>query len=241
MAIEPTLYLCADHQFDSAHVGTLSAYERERARQFVNELDGQRFVLARAVLRWALSEQLGERDPADWQIIKNGRGRPVLDDREHQIGFSISHTDGLVAVLLSSVSVCGVDIESLGRQVDVRKLAQRYCSIAEIEWLDDRTVSEQPQAFLKLWTLKEAYLKATGQGISVPLKQLSFEVKKSIRLLDSADPSRSDDHWSFKQWAHDGSHMVAVAQETGEMSLRVVSLTANTTGFEFTLKAERTA
>ena len=241
MAIKTALYLCADDQFDSAQLGNLSTYERERADAYVHSADRQRFVLGRAMLRWALSEQLGSYGPSDWSISETKGGKPTLEPSGEAIGFSISHTDGLVGVLLSSNRSCGVDIESLSRHVDVQKLAARSCSLVEREWLNHHDLNDQSVAFLKLWTLKEAYLKATGLGISVPLNQLSFRFNDGIRLRDLKDHSKCFDHWRFSQWEQDDQHLVAVAQKRGDSEPQPIVLRATDGGFKEALKDERTA
>ena len=241
MAMRTALYLCADDQFDSAQLGNLSRQERERADAYVHRSDRERFVLGRAVLRWALSEQLGSRRPADWSIRETKGGKPTLESFGQAIGFSISHTDGLVGVLLSSNRSCGVDIESLSRRVDVQKLAQRSCSLIEREWLNRQDLSDQTTAFLKLWTLKEAYLKATGLGISVPLNQLSFGFSDGIHLVDLRDQLKRFDHWRFSQWEQEDQHLVAVAQKRDDFVPEPIVLQAIDAGFEAVVKDERTA
>ena len=241
MAPRTTLYLCAQDQFDSAQLGNLSKHERERADAYAHRSDRQRFVLGRAVLRWALSEQLGSYRPADWSIGETRGGKPTLELCSEAIGFSISHTEGLVAVLLSSNRSCGVDVELLSRQIDVQKLAQRSCSLVERKWLNRHDLNDQSVAFLKLWTLKEAYLKATGIGISVPLNQLSFGFDDGIYLRDLEDQSKRFDHWNFSQWEQDGRHLVAVAQRRGDSQLQTIVLRAVDAGFEKAIKDERTA
>ena len=236
MAINAAVYLCAEHQYNPALDSYLSDDELRRANAFVQHGDRRRFVLARAVLRWALNEQLGWRK-AGWPIVQPSGGRPTLRSLDLRVGFSISHTDGLVGVLLSSVERCGLDIESFGRDVDVERLARRACSPSEIEWLQSHDRSDQQIAFLRLWTLKEAYLKATGRGIARSLKRLSFDLKGEIRMSDMNDPDGSIDAWQFRQWEHDGEYLVAVAQAGVSTMLKPIVLSADGEGF----KDERTA
>ena len=241
MAIETAVYLCADRQFNSAQLSNLDAQERERAAAYVHNADRQRFVLGRALLRWALTEQLGVYAPSDWVIRETQGGKPTLESFGQAVGFSISHTDGLVGVLLSSNFSSGIDIESLSRQLDVQKLAKRSCSDLEREWLSRYDLSDQSAAFLKLWTLKEAYLKATGLGISVPLNQLSFGFSDGIHLVDLRDQLKRFDHWRFSQWEQEDQHLVAVAQKRDDFVPEPIVLQAIDAGFEAVVKDERTA
>ena len=236
MAINGALYLCAEHQYHSAFQNHLSDDERRRADAFVQRSDRCRFILARAVLRWALTEQLGE-CTAGWSITQPSRGRPKLLSLDLGVGFSISHTDGLVGVLLSSDERCGLDMEPLRRDIDVDRLSRRACSDSEIKWLQSHDRSDQQIAFLRLWTLKEAYLKATGQGIAIPLKRLSFDLKGEIRLADMNDPGRSFDDWHFRQWEHAGEYLVTVAQAGVAAAPKPIILRADDDGF----KDEKTA
>ena len=120
--------------------------------------------------------------------------------------FSLSHTRGLVALLVSFASQAGVDVEHLERTNDLKLVAQRVCSRRELESLDQLTGEKWRQRFFQLWTLKEAYAKARGLGLGLPLQSISFEIDAHDKVI-AADES----DWQFHLARVASNHMLAAA------------------------------
>ena len=142
----------------------LSTDERERAARLRHPLHRQRFVLAHAFLRRTLGERLG-RHPAKLMFDHGPAGKPLLDD----LYFNLSHSGDLAAVALSTRLPVGVDIEAL-QPIDAQSLARVHFTPSEAALLADLT--DPLPAFYRLWTRKEAVLKAHGLGIGHSLAEL---------------------------------------------------------------------
>jgi len=226
-----SLYVCSDERLAEFCHDCLSVEERERAERYTSIEDTNRFVLSRSLLNYALRQHLPGASPASLQIATTDKGKPYLKAPFDRVAISISHTPGLVAVCISDANTCGVDLESLDRVMGVEGLSARYLSLAEQEWLQAHKPAERRHAFLKLWTLKEAYLKALGLGISVPLSALTFSWGESIRL-ECAEPSmQALDHWVFDQRILPSGHLLAVAQEGPCSELELIEVTLGDDGF----------
>lgn len=122
-------------------------------------------------------------------------GKPRLFAGTKQLAdFNVSHTEGLVVCGLTAqdppVPMIGVDVERIDRKVDVQ-LAERYFSPPEIRWLDSIPAAlDKQEGFLRLWTLKEAFIKAIGTGLRTPLDQFAIvdadSQTPSLQFLDDA-------------------------------------------------------
>jgi 4'-phosphopantetheinyl transferase len=106
----------------------------------------------------------------------------------------------------------GVDVEHLDRRLPDRALVRRYCSAREADTVD-AAGDAWVESFLTYWTLKEAYLKARGLGISVTLADMTFDVTPgaSPRVRFEGSLSGEDDRWWFHLWRPAPRHLAAVA------------------------------
>lgn len=155
----------------------LSPEEAVRARRFRVPTDARGFVAGRVLARAMLAEAYG-RAPAEVAFHTDARGRPhVAAAGLMPLPFSITHTPGLVGCAVASGGAVGLDAEYTGRTTDVERLARRYLATAERTYLDALPPEGRRHGFFVVWTLKEAFLKARGEGISVPLS--SFAVHPS--------------------------------------------------------------
>lgn len=155
----------------SGPVEWLDDDERSRAGRFRFERDRHRFVARRVFLRRVLGGYLGVA-PALVRYRAAGSWRPELDPPA-SLNFSTSHSDGLAIVGVADRLV-GVDIERLRPIPDALDLARSFFAGRESEHLRSAPMEERSAAFLRLWTRKEAYVKALGAGMSVPFDE--FEV-----------------------------------------------------------------
>jgi len=150
--------------------------ELERAEALHRPRGRLTYLVARALVRFALSAHAGV-PPRAWRFRRAPHGKPELAGPEGGVGlcFSLSHTDGLIACLVARVEV-GVDAERLRRRVPVMPLARRFFTAAEMRNLQEVPGAHRRERFLRLWTLKEAYLKARGLGLAGGLDVLSTHV-----------------------------------------------------------------
>lgn len=148
----------------------LDAADLERARRFRRPEDQACFVAGRMLLARLLADHANQ----PWSLIIGAHGRPRLaGPSSATIDINISHCAGLVAAALVRHGRIGVDVEATTRLVDGDGLAGRYFSRKEARAIAAATPSERARTFLRYWTAKEAALKAIGQGLLIPLDQVS--------------------------------------------------------------------
>jgi 4'-phosphopantetheinyl transferase len=210
----------------------LSAEEHRRWQRFAREEDRHRFLFVRALVRKVLARELGWR-PQElvFQADSHGKPRVVLPGGT-TLQFNLSHTRGLSVLAVSRHCDVGVDVEALGRHVELLALARRYFATPEVLALEDLSPGPQRELFFALWTLKEAWVKAKGLGLRVPLDEFRFhgpglslaanvgavEQPGVIAAPDGAvielhcDPQLLEDTsgWSFRLLRH-GDFRIAVA------------------------------
>lgn len=168
----------------------LSAEERSRRDRLHFEADRRDFTVAHDLLRRALSHYK-EIPPADWRFATGDYGKPSIEGIDPQMGllsFSLSHTRGCVACAIASSAWVGVDVERTDRSPRNNELADRYFSKTEAAWLCQCSDEIYGVRFAELWTLKEAYLKAIGVGLSGSLDSISFRFDEDGKI-DFMGPS----------------------------------------------------
>jgi 4'-phosphopantetheinyl transferase len=152
----------------------LDAKDRERAARFHFAADRARFVLGRRLLRTCLARYLA-RAPETIELAYTPRGRPVLANDE-KLQFSISHTQNLVALAVTDGARIGIDLEAVQPHPDLPDLAERIFSATDLATFNALPASAKMAAFHRVWTRKEAYLKARGEGIAERLGQVSVSM-----------------------------------------------------------------
>ncbi|SDJ96631.1 4'-phosphopantetheinyl transferase family protein [Microbulbifer yueqingensis] len=173
----------------------LSADERVRRDSFRSASARQHFLLSRLLLRRVLGEITG-RPPQALRFERLPSGKPELVD-EPGLHFSLSHSGDWIALAVSEDSPVGVDIEQPRRQRDIMRIAHRYFHADECALLEAPPESETLRQFYRLWTLKEAFFKARGTGISEGLDRISFaSFERDHRAV--IDPElEGDAPWQF--------------------------------------------
>ena len=189
----------------------LSSDERNRAQRFKIERPRVEFVLTRATLRSLLGHYLGI-DADKVRFRNENRGKPLLDDRS-DLCFNVSHTDGLALMAFVKSRSIGVDVEKVKPETEVAKLAERFFSARERRDLKELRGDELRAAFFRVWTRKEAYIKATGEGLSLPLDQ--FDVSIGAGERDTLRATRPDaaeaERWTVGDVAIPAGYAAAVA------------------------------
>lgn len=153
----------------------LSHDERLRAARYVVEPPRQRFLLCRRALRFCLG-WLTETSPAAIAFATERNAKPILSHPANtSLVFNVSHTGDWGVIAFAWHRQLGVDIESLDPQLDHAGMAQRFFSEDERRQFAGFPVEKQVAAFYRLWTSKEAYMKAVGLGMALPLGSFSME------------------------------------------------------------------
>ncbi len=190
--------ISSDDMFDLN--ASLDSAEQTRAARFHFERDRQRFIATRGILRSLLAAAL--KIPADDLVFEYGaHGKPAIagaDDRRQELRFNVSHAAGLAMVALTRGREIGIDIEAAARLAGdaerLSDLAKRILSQRELAaWCSLPDDISRAKAFLRAWTRKEAYVKATGAGLRDKLNEIEV-------TLDAANPHRSmriGDAWTI--------------------------------------------
>ncbi|NNL56920.1 MAG: 4'-phosphopantetheinyl transferase superfamily protein [Pseudomonadales bacterium] len=163
------------------YVSLLSEAEIARNQRYRFARDRHRDLVARALLRTSLAQRF-DADPAELDFTIDTKGKPHLGrwpgsdgnpNAPASLCFNLSHTGDWVVLVIAPFRV-GVDIEHTPRQNDVLAIARHYFFGKEVEQLFAFPASEQRERFFDYWTLKEAYMKARGEGISLGLSNFGF-------------------------------------------------------------------
>ena len=169
----------------------LSSDEQARAQAYRFPSDRQRYITVRALLRTLLGAYTG-RDPRDLVFSYSDKGKPALipTGGDPEIQFNVSHSGGASLLAFATRRDLGVDVESLHRKIEHDAIARRFFSTREQQQFSEIAPQDRSAAFFRCWTRKEAYLKATGAGLSLPLGQ--FDVSIAEADTDSLLETRPD-------------------------------------------------
>lgn len=165
----------------------LSKDESARANKFRFDEDRNTYIVGRIVLRTLLGNYLGK-EPSEIDFIYNEQGKPNVINSTG-INFNLSNSKSSVAIGICKDSLIGIDIEYNKRPIEIDEIAPKFFSKNEVDQLIVLPSNMQLDAFYNCWTRKEAFIKALGGGLTVPLDQ--FEVS----LLSKEKPSLIGIEW----------------------------------------------
>jgi 4'-phosphopantetheinyl transferase len=192
---------------------TLSADEIARAERFYFQHDRRRFVGRRGILRAILANYL-ETKPSGLRFVYNEFGKPGLEVSQEtgSLSFNLSHSGELVLIAVAIDRDVGVDIEFIDNSVPFEEVAKRVLSVNEIAALEALPESLRPAGFFNCWARKEAYVKALGMGLSIPLN--SFDVSlvrgETVTSVESANSSDTS-NWKIENLSIDSRYAAAVS------------------------------
>jgi len=203
------------HEVEPAYLALLSDDERARYHRFMFDKDRRQFLLARALVRTTLS-RYASTAPDAWVFDTTPHGKPFIKDLPgvSDLQFNHSHADALVACAITRRHQLGVDVESITRNVNLA-VARHCLSPRELTEFQDMAPEDRPTYLLRQWTLKEAYSKALGLGLSLRFEDVSFAIDSAgnPQLIDHVSSATDARQWQFRQWLLDGQHFLAVAVE----------------------------
>ena len=224
--------------------GLLSPEEQKRCDRYVFMRNRIESTCARALARTALSRYAAV-DPRAWSFAVSERGKPQIagplaeplpgPTATPPLEFNVSHTEGLVLCLVARGRAVGVDGEFLGRRSDIELLSRRCLSSAEQQALWALPATAQARRFLLHWTLKEAYLKARGIGIGLPLAEITIladddpQTRAGPPTGFALGPGVADqpDRWQLGRCQPTAQHVAAyaIARTAGEVTVLVEEVT----------------
>jgi 4'-phosphopantetheinyl transferase len=205
--------------------------ERDRAARFARLPDRLHYTAAHALLRVMLSSFSGV-PPTAWRFRAENRERPEIAPglSPLPLRFSLSHTNGLVAAAVTLGETIGVDVEAVDRCVPDMAQVTRYFAAAERSLLDRCPTEQRLRAFFQIWTMKEAFVKATGLGLSLPLDQFAV-MFDPCRLLFAPDEWGPPGSWHFRLVQPSPIHQMAVVARApigAEPQFRISRVTPQT-------------
>jgi len=215
-----------------AFAAVLCAEETARWRKFSFEEGRRQYLVSHGFVRMVLSHYAAVR-PAEWRFVRNAHGKPEVAAPAHArpLCFNLSHTHGLAACVVAREREVGVDAEDWerqGREVSAA-LIHRCLAPAERACFESLAPAERKRAFFDYWTLKEAYLKARGFGLTLPVEEIAFHwpsgVPHSGAVGVSFGPVIGDDpaSWYFERHIPSERHKIAVAvRRSGGAPVKVV-------------------
>ena len=206
---------------NSAHLlrleQSLSADERKRASRFRFARDRDRFVGARGLLREILALYLSA-SPRRLRFGYSARGKPYLAGEEHSaLRFNVSHSSDTMLIAIAHMREVGVDVESVHTNDGsaMEEVHEMVLSEPEKQALARFSGEDKRTTFLRFWTLKEAYIKADGRGVSLPLDRLDVSAPEGrVAALDEATGEwRTCPRWELRTLAAVPGYVAALAAE----------------------------
>ena len=191
--------------------GCLDATEQAKADGFIFDEDRSTYIAAHWLIRNALAS-IGGLPPGKWRFIEEMNGKPAIDPAlgRPEICFNLSHTKGLVACAVGVGATIGIDVEAVSLRRRSLDIARRFFNPSEVDILHGVAPDRQPRAFARLWTLKEALIKATGEGMRRSLKSFSFSLDPA-RLRLHPDDENEAATWQFFEYQPTSRHLLALA------------------------------
>jgi 4'-phosphopantetheinyl transferase len=202
------------------YTSLLSPKEMDRAQRFRFPALFERFVSDHGRLRLLLAGYL-EADPQTLRYVENEQGKPRLSGPDCRVRFNMSHTRGLTVIAVCLDAELGVDVEAMRPIEDRDAIAALHFSPIESRSLQLQPAHDRDVAFLRCWTRKEAYIKARGEGLSLPLDRFAVTLSEKDRAAlihcgwDEHEPYR----WMLEHLQPMPGYIGALAIEQGAWSL----------------------
>jgi 4'-phosphopantetheinyl transferase len=201
----------------------LAPDEQDRRDRYAHERTRTEYLLARGLARTVLASYTGLA-PSELRFAADAFGKPVLlaPVGKSHLHFNLSHSHGVIVCAAAIERQVGIDVEDAGRTLECLDLAERYFAAAEYAHLRNLRGAERQATFFAIWTLKEAFVKAIGQGLSFALDSFAFELDGD-QLIRFNPPLSLPGSWRFFQFEPSPRHRGALAVETsGGRDVRVV-------------------
>lgn len=194
------------------YLDLLSKAEQEAAQRILIASEKTLFIRSKAFLRTLLHARTHV-PPNQWCFGSNAFGRPFVESPPayRHLHFNVSHTLGLTACVISEIAQIGIDVENVTQERDFLAMARGFFASSESERLAATPEAELSRSFYAYWTLKEAYVKAKGIGLSMPLSSVSFDLSDTPRVAFHADEEAHPDGWRFLSTPVTDEAMLALA------------------------------
>ncbi|WP_339704461.1 4'-phosphopantetheinyl transferase superfamily protein [uncultured Kriegella sp.] len=198
----------------------LSNDELEKAQKFRFEKDFSTYVIARGILKKLLSKYI--RTPTDAiGFVYGDYGKPKLKN-SNTIHFNVSHSNEMIVLAVAQDTQVGVDVEYRNDTINLMEIANTVFTETEIEFLNSLQNKEVSQGFYHLWTRKEAFIKLSGYGLSMPIALPKISVlKDQVELLDKVSPKQNLLKWDcvLRSFSPDPDYAAAIVASEGSQMM----------------------
>ena len=204
-------------------LGLLCSDEQARAGRFIPKQPRQHFVATRGMLRTILAAYLAT-DARKLSLQNSGRNKPSLGSPHADSGicFNVAHSGEVALLAFGREREVGVDIEQVRSDIEVDAIARRFFSSSEQQQLAAVASDDKTEAFFRCWTRKEAYVKAKGEGLLLPLHR--FDVSVAPRSSDALLATRPDGseaaRWTLREVPAGAGYVAALCVAGRDFQLR---------------------
>ncbi|MGO4711417.1 4'-phosphopantetheinyl transferase family protein [Bradyrhizobium sp. 2TAF24] len=216
----------SDAAISRRRVDALQPDEQIRLERFRKQRDRALFVVGRSLLRYGLRELFGIPAAA---IGAGPHGKPMLRDADADIDFNLAHSAHLVVAAFARGARVGIDVERLDGDSGVIEAASRHFAAEERKILTDVDTATLADCFLRIWTLKEAAVKATGLGLQTRLDGFAIALDPP-RLVRAAPQFGDTSRWHFEERQWETARIALAVQQRHasrpDVSFRPVALSA---------------
>ncbi|MEP7133406.1 MAG: 4'-phosphopantetheinyl transferase superfamily protein [Chloroflexota bacterium] len=200
----------------SYYSSLLSQDEVDRAKRFYFDKDRDHFIVVRGLLRTILSNYLNQ-EPAQIEFVYGQFGKPAIKSGQSDkvLEFNLSHSKDLALYAFNWNRRIGIDIEYMIPMADMDNFAEQFFTPRETALINTLSGAQKEDAFFKTWTCKEAFLKANGSGLTVPINQVEiyFETDEIVALSSIGDDREQATHWRLDLFNKLPGYRAALAVE----------------------------
>lgn len=204
----------APHHKADRYWNVLTKDEKERADRFYFDKDRMAWLFSRGILRTILSQYLGIK-PDAIRFQYTSYGKPFLDPLQNPAGlhFNVSHTHHCILYAFTKNIDIGIDVEYLKSDIDHQGIAKNFFSPYEYQLLTNANHEQQNTLFYKIWTCKEAFIKAIGQGLSYPLADFDVAVQENepAKVLNIKGEPHEANQWTLHSFTPADRYIAAIA------------------------------
>ncbi|CAI3151936.1 4'-phosphopantetheinyl transferase Sfp [Acinetobacter calcoaceticus] len=199
-----------DHLVVSHYLGFLSSAEKLRYDQYHSKA-ARLFLISRVLVKTVLADKLGI-SPHEVNIQLHPNGKPFVEGSK-AVYFNLTHSADVIILAVTEEGEIGVDIEQVDRVFDWMRV-DSVLAPSEIEWIKGNELIDPfsvYQRFFQIWTLKEAYIKCTGDGMSRHLKMFNFHVlAERIQFFDSTNNAQKTEEYYFESYMYDSNFIFSI-------------------------------
>lgn len=211
-------YVSPDEYYDEESLdyfnNILSEEDKSQLKKFIFPKDRHLYLVAHAFLRTCLSKYADVK-PEEWIFYRTDNGKPFTDYSINSLPltFNLSHTAGMIVCIITLEHPAGVDVERIRPDKNMTGIAERFFAAEELQDIKALPAEEQHKRFYEYWTLKESFIKAKGDGLSIGLDSFYFIIDNNcpIRIFFRKDLQEDPGNWRFFNFMITENYICSVA------------------------------